>query len=108
MSDDKFGITIADRDRVWGEVQGALYEQKNQDILSVIFDDHDDTPSTDKIKMILRVLKRYDEVLNDWDLKLHNGKTAKQEAKERSEQIRKALGFDDDFNDIFKSNNPFS
>ena len=104
MSEDKFGITLADRDRVWAEIQNALARQKNEDILSVIFDDRDDTPSTYKIKIILRILKRYDQVLNNWDLKLHNGKTAKQEAEERTEQIRKAFGdFDDIFNTVFKT-----
>ena len=106
MSEDKFGITLVDRDRVWMEVQNALTRQKNEDILTVMFDDGD-APSVAKIKKILDILKRHDELVHDWDLKLHNGKTAKEESEERSEQIRKTLGgfgdFDSMFRDIFSS-----
>ncbi len=106
MSEDKFGITLVDRDRVWMEVQNALTRQKNEDILTVMFD-NGDAPSVAKIKKILDILKRHDELVHDWDLKLHNGKTAKEEAEERSEQIRKTFGsfgdFDSMFRDIFGS-----
>lgn len=94
MSEDKFGITLVDRDRVWAEVQNALARQKNEDILTVMFDDDGDAPSIAKIQEILDILKRYDELVHDWDLKLHNGKTAKQEAEERSELARKAFNND--------------
>ena len=106
MSEDKIGITLVDRDRVWMEVQNALTRQKNEDILTVMFDDGD-APSVAKIKNILDILKRHDALVHDWDLKLHNGKTAKEESEERSEQIRKTLGgfgdFDSMFRDIFGS-----
>jgi hypothetical protein len=102
MSEDKFGITLVDRDRVWAEVQSALIRQKNEDILTVMFDDDGDAPSVAKIKKILDILKRYDELVHDWDLKLHNGKTAKEEAEERSEQIRKTFGSLEDFDSMFR------
>lgn len=106
MSEDKFGITLVDRDRVWAEVQNALARQKNEDILTVLFDDDSDAPSIAKIQKILDILKRHDEVVHDWDLKLHNGKTAKQEAEERDERIRKAFctrDYASPFGDIFSS-----
>lgn len=94
MSEDKFEITVVDRDRVWAEVQNALARQKNEDILTIMFDDDGDAPSVAKIQKILDILKRHDELVHDWDLKLHNGKTAKQEAEERSELARKAFNND--------------
>lgn len=104
MSEDKFEITLVDRDRVWAEVQNALVRQKNEDILTVLFDDDRDAPSIAKIQKILDILKRHDELVHDWDLKLHNGKTAKQEAEERTEQMRKAFGdFDNMFNTLFRA-----
>lgn len=108
MSEDKFGITLVDRDRVWAEVQNALARQKNEDILTVMFDDDSDAPSIAKIQKILDILKRHDEVIHDWDLILHAGKTAKQEAEERDERMRKAFSsgmrnYDYPFGDIFSS-----
>ena len=106
MSEDKFGIILVDRDRVWAEIQNALARQKNEDILTIMFDDDGDAPSIAKIQKILDILKRHDELVHDWDLKLHNGKTAKQEAEERDELLRKAFGsrnYGSPFGDIFGS-----
>ena len=94
-------LTVGRRDMIWKEIQEAIETHKKQEIRDILFDGN--KGMMDDLATIDSICKIHEDMTENWDRFLHNGKTAKEEWDERMKPIKASLDEFEKMQEIIKN-----